>query len=243
MTENELIKEYKKTKAPELKLCLVEKYLPLIKFVAYRMQPVYENYAEAEDIINEGVIIILNLLDRFDTEKNVKFETFAQPRLRGGIIDFVREQDFAPRRVIKNIKAVETAKTELTAKLARLPTDTETAKHMGLTRDQIAKFTGEAHNTSVLSLEMVIYGASFQTDYEDFGDTPEQQLQKSELIAAVRNAVAKLSRRERYIIYLNFKQNLSSKEIAAALGVSAPRVSQLKSTALKKIRKNLINYI
>ena len=132
MTNEALLTEYKQSGDPELKKILVMRYSYLVKNVALKLRGVYLSFAQVDDMINEGIILLMGALDKFDLSQNVKFETYVSKRLRGMIIDLARRQDWLPRSVRKRMREIDTANSELFTQLGRVPTDKEIAEHMGL---------------------------------------------------------------------------------------------------------------
>ena len=122
-TNEELFKEYKVTKNNRIKQELVLRYVYIIKNIALKMKGVYTSFAQMDDIINESVIVLMNSIDKFEPEMNVKFEAYISKRLRGLIIDMARKQDWIPRNVRKNARLIDDATNVLYNKLGRFPTD------------------------------------------------------------------------------------------------------------------------
>ena len=131
-TNEELLALYMAEGQLEVKQALVMRYLYIVRTIALQMRNVYAGSLQMEDIINEGVIAIMKSIDRYDPERDNKFETFVSRRIRGMIIDLVRKNDWMPRDFRKQVKAVEEAQTALNRKLGRQPSDEETSQALGM---------------------------------------------------------------------------------------------------------------
>ena len=139
-TNEELLDMYQKEGKLEVKQALVLRYLYIVKAIALQMQNIYSGALQMEDIINEGVIAIMKGIDRYDPERDNKFETFISRRIRGMIIDLVRKNDWMPRDFRKQVKAMEEVQTSLSRSLGRQPSDEEVAQTMGMEIKKYRKF-------------------------------------------------------------------------------------------------------
>ena len=120
-TNEELLQMYKETKSLEIKQEIVMRYVYLVKSIALQMRDIYMSFSQVDDIINEGVIAIMAAIDKYDLDKNVKFETYISKRIKGMIIDLARKQDWVPRSTRKNTRDIEEAVTTLYNKLGYYP--------------------------------------------------------------------------------------------------------------------------
>ncbi len=245
--QNELIIEYQTTQNEALKAKLVEKYGYIVKTIVRQMQSVYISDRDVEDIVSEGFYAMIKAFDTFDAEKNVKFETYVSIRVRGAIIDYLRKQDWMPRRVKKNEKLIDKAHSELFTILGNHPTEEQIAQHMGITIEEYRKISVEVQRSNVVSLNEMIYETEqSSTGEEIFSDNnsfnPEKCLEKKELYDIMYTAVQELSDREKTIISLYYNKNLKIKEIAYVLNISEARVSQISTNALRKLRCKLSKY-
>ncbi len=125
LTNEELLTEYQRTGKLDVKQELVMRYVYIVKSIAIQMRDVYISFAQIEDIVNEGVLVIMSALDKFDPEKNVKFETYISKRIKGMVIDMARKQDWIPRSVRKNARDIDEVTTKLYNELGRYPTPEE----------------------------------------------------------------------------------------------------------------------
>ncbi len=241
MTNEELFIEYKATHDPEIKNELVLRYVHIVKSVAIKMRGVYNNLSQIDDIVNEGVIILMGSIDKYDIDKNIKFESFVSKRIRGLVIDIARKNDWVPRSVRKMSKDIDRATDELFIKLGRMPTDEEMAEHLNISVEKYNGSLGDTNLMNVLSFEMLLEETSgglprSQIVSNSLETMPEYYLDKEELKREVKKGLENLREKEKLVVSLHYVQGLNMKEIAGVIGVSEPRVSQLHSNALRKLR-------
>ena len=229
-TNEELLEMYQKEGKLEVKQALVLRYLYIVKTIAAQMRNVYTGSLQMEDIINEGVIAIMKGIDRYDPERDNKFETFISRRIRGMIIDLVRKNDWMPRDFRKQIKAIEELQASLSRKLGRLPTDEEVANAM----------------MNVLSLDMITDDEgehqSLQLSSGDADSQPEKAFLKIESRQVLAEAISNLKEKEKMVISLYYMEELNMGQIAQVLGVSEPRISQIHSSAIRKLKAHMSSY-
>ena len=183
-TNEELLALYQKEGKLEVKQALVMRYLYIVRTIALQMRNVYAGTLQMEDIINEGVIAIMKSIDRYDPERDNKFETFISRRIRGMIIDLVRKNDWMPRDFRKQVKAVEDVQASLNRSLGRQPSDEETAQAMGMDIRKFKKLQRMSVMMNVLSLDMITDDEgerqSLQLSNSDADSQPEKAFLKGE---------------------------------------------------------------
>ena len=248
MTNEALLTEYKQSGDPELKKILVMRYSYLVKNVALKLRGVYLSFAQVDDMINEGIILLMGALDKFDLSQNVKFETYVSKRLRGMIIDLARRQDWLPRSVRKRMREIDTANSELFTQLGRVPTDKEIAEHMGLSETRYQEELAKTALCNVWSLDMLLDERDSDVPAKhlpqsDVDAQPEENYQKKELYAELKRSISELREKEQLVLSLYYQKSFQMKEIAQVLGVSEPRVSQIHSNAIRKLRISMQKYI
>lgn len=135
-SNEELLQLYKETDSLEIKQELVMRYIYLVKSIALQMRDIYMSFSQVDDIINEGVIAIMSAIDKFDLEKNVKFETYISKRIKGMIIDLARKQDWVPRSTRKNTRDIEEAVSTLYNKLGYYPSVQEVTEYLNITQEK-----------------------------------------------------------------------------------------------------------
>lgn len=248
MPNEVLLAEYHQTHDEELKKVIVLRYVYLVKNMALKLRGVYLSFAQVDDMINEGVILLMGAIDKFDPEQNVKFETFISKRLRGMIIDLARRQDWLPRSVRKRMREIEQTGSELFSELGRQPTDKEIADRMGITETKYQEELAKTAVCNVLSLDMLLEEREGEIPTRrppqtDPDAQPEEYFEKKEMYEVLRMAVSELRENEQLVLSLYYQKSLQMKEIAQIMGVSEPRVSQIHSNAIRKLRICMEKYL
>ncbi len=237
----ELWERYFKTKDIEIRNEIVEKYSYIVKIIAMKIRGVYQQFADVDDIVNEGIIALMDSISRFDLSKNIKFETFATIRIKGAIIDYVRKQAWTPRRVNKNKKMVEDAQRELSVDLGRNPTDAEISSFLKIDIQDYNKIIMETSNSNLLSFEDLVSQVSNNSTFLE--NTPESHFEKEELLGVLAEAIDSLNDKEKTIISLYYKEEIKMKNIADIMSISNSRASQIHSQALGKLSDKLKKYL
>lgn len=247
-SNEELLMEYKLTKDEEIKQEIVLRYVDTIRVIAHQMRDVYISFTQIDDIVNEGVIAVMKAIDKFDLDKNVKFETYISKRIRGLIIDLARKQDWVPRSIRKANKDINAATEMLYAQTGKTPTADEVANFMGLSIQKYWEQTSKNNIFGFLSLDTIMEEAGEIADFKkvsslEMDRSPESVLLDSELDENLKKSLSHLRDRERSVINMYYHENLSMKEIASILNVSEPRISQIHAAAIKKLRGSMKEYI
>ena len=220
-------------------------YAPLVKYVAGRLAIHMPNNVELEDLESYGAFGLLDAIEKFDPQRDVKFETYATTRIRGAIIDGLRSCDWVPRSTRAKARALEKKIQELTHNLGRTPTDEEVAAALELPKDKYFQMLDEVRGTTLISLDDVVGGESPQealrlSDLVTADEPPiDHDLIRSESLTELAAAIEELSDRERMVLSLYYKDGLTLKEIGHVLGVSESRVSQIHTKALLNLRAKL----
>ncbi len=246
VSPEELFEEYRKNPRPELKWEIAMRYSGLIRNVALQIRGVYCGFAQLDDIINEGIIVLADAVDKYDPEKG-KFDTFVAKRIRGMIIDLARQQDWVPRTVRRRAKEIERATAEMYNAQGRFPSDHEVAEYLDITDTEYQEAMTHASMHSIISLEELFEEyeqyLKGESSNSDTYMTPEQSLQNNELLEALANAVSSLKKNEQMVLSLYYQKDLKMKDIASVLGVSAPRVSQVHAKAIQKLKILMSHYL
>ena len=245
-TNEELLEMYRKEGKLEVKQALTLRHLYIVKTIAIQMRNVYTGSLQMEDIINEGVIAIMKGIDRYDPERDNKFETFISRRIRGMIIDLVRKNDWMPRDFRKQVKAMEDARVALDRTLGRQPSDEEIAEHMGMDIRKFRKLQRMSVMMNVLSLDMITDDEgehqSLQLSSGDMDSQPEKAFLKGESRQILAEAIESLKEKEKLVVSLYYVEELNMGQIAQILQVSEPRISQIHSSAIRKLKAYMSNY-
>jgi RNA polymerase sigma factor for flagellar operon FliA len=225
---------------------LVVAYSPLVKFIAGRMSSGLPSHVEEADLISYGLLGLIGAIERFDPDREIKFETFAVARVKGAIIDELRSLDWVPRSVRARAREVEKAHAALEAELQRAPTDEEMAEKLEISVDEFQNALLEIANSSVLALDDLWTFADpeggggqvsvLDTIQDPNAIDPETEAQASELKDRLADAIESLPERERLVIALYYYENLTLREIGEVLGVTESRVSQLHTKAVLGLR-------
>ena len=181
-------------------------------------------------------------MDRFDKSRNVSFSTYAERRIKGAILDSLRNLDFLPRNVRTRLKALDAAVNELSGKLGRKPTVQEIIENTEYSEEDIYRLMGLQENEKMLSLDETV-GDSEAASLVDFvrstGLTPEDEVMKNNLTERMAEEIDKLSEKERQVVTLYYYEELTMKEVAEVLDITESRVSQIHTSAMQKLKRRL----
>lgn len=241
-SNEELLKEYKQENSLEIKQELALRYLYVIKSAAIRMRDVYLSFAQMEDIIHEGVIMLMSAIDKFEVDRNVKFETYIAKRIRGMIIDLARKQDWAPRSARRNAKRIKEAFDLLATNLGRSPEEKEIADYLELPMEKYQEVHSKTNLFSVLSLDMILddtgeNSARTAIPSPIASEQPEESYLDAEMKAILTDGIRQLKEKEQLVVSLYYMEELNMKQIAEVIEVSEPRVSQIHANAINKLKE------
>ena len=244
--ELKLWKEFKKTKSVAIRDKLIKQYMPLVKWVAGRVSTGMPESVEFDDLVGFGQFGLLDAINKYDPDKNVKFKTYATTRIRGAIFDELRELDWVPRSVRQKSREIEDTIVDLEAKLGRTASDAEIAQAMNMTEAEYQTTVMKVSGTSVLSLNDVWYSGD-DSEHISIGDSieapkslnPDVIVEREEIRRVIIQAINELPKNEKMVIVLYYHEDLSFREIGAVLNVSESRVSQLHSKANLRLRAKL----
>ena len=221
---------------------IVLQNMGLVRTVALSMRNMYVKFGDVEDVVNEGVIALMDAIESYSPDRGAKFETYASIKIRGAIIDFLRKQDWIPRNVRKFAKALDKANSMLYNLNGRAPTNSELAEKMGMDEDKMLKMMAECSCTITLSFEELLYEDNIdEPSIKDSG--LDRELLHNEMRKVVADAVNELAEKERQVITLYYFKNLKYSDIAKALGVSEGRVCQIHSKATLALKAKLGGYV
>lgn len=223
---------------------LLRQHIPLVRRIAHHMIAKLPPNVELDDLIQVGMIGLTDALSRYDPGQGVQFETFATQRIRGAILDELRNSDWLSRGARKGQKEIEQALHRSEQKLGRSPLESEIAEEMGLTLADYQAMLAKVRGIQLVYIEDI---RPAEDDADSFLDRhvvdddadPLSQLRDQRLRSALVEAIEKLPEREQYIMAMYYEHDMNLKEIAAVLGVTESRVCQLHSQAIARLRTRM----
>ena len=223
---------------------LIVKYTPLIKYIANRIAIRLPSHIDIEDIVNTGVLGLMDAIEKFDPTRGVKFETYAEFRIKGAILDELRALDWVPRSVRKIATWLETANAALEKKLGRPAYDEELAEAMDIEVEKLHELLSRAGGISLLSLEMVINKNDGKRPLMDFlsakdDQNPVESMKLEEMRDIVADCIELLPEKEKLVVSLYYYDELTMKEIGSVLKLTESRVSQIHTKAVMRLRGKL----
>lgn len=243
--QNELWRQYNETKDPAIRETLILDYSHLIKFVAGRLNIYFGSNVEYDDLVGFGVFGLIDAIDKYDINKGVKFETYASLRIRGSIIDSIREMDWVPRSLRQKNKELEKAYWDIENELGHSASDKEISEKLGISLDEFHKLLNDVNVTSMVSLEDFLeqnYEMGVDIPNTNKEDRPELQLELNEMRDILGDSINKLPEKEKTVLSLYYYEELTLKEISAIMKVSESRISQLHTKAILRLRGKLARY-
>lgn len=224
---------------------LIRQHVPLVRRIALHMIAKLPPNVELDDLIQVGMIGLAEALSRFESEQGVQFDTFASQRIRGAMLDELREGDWMSRSSRKSQKEIEQALGRLEQRLGRPPLESEIADELGMALDDYQSLLGKVRGTQLVYLEDIGGGDSDDGDdylerhVADSGADPFALLRDQRLRLALVEAIKNLPEREQYVMGMYYEHDMNLKEIAAVLGVTESRVCQLHSQAIARLRTKM----
>lgn len=236
--------EYKTAPTEAIRNVLVERYLPLVRYVAERLATTLPSFVDVDDLASMGIFGLLDAIERFDPELGVKFKTYAMNRIRGSILDELRSLDWVPRLVRIKATKIERCCHELEAELGREPTFYEMAQRLGMAFDEYHSMIEGASATAMISL------SEEWTDQEDNHGNRKIDLVEDQNPAGaplheiqlkdIREVIAHhLTEKERIIVTLYYYEGLSMKEIAKVLSLTESRICQIHGKVIERLKEQL----
>jgi RNA polymerase sigma factor for flagellar operon FliA len=241
-----LWQEFRRTGDKGLRDRLILTYAPLVKYVAGRLGSGLPAHVDENDLVSYGLLGLIGAIERFDPDRDIKFETYAIARIKGSIIDELRAMDWVPRSVRARARDIERAIGELEGKLGRAPTDEEVAKKLGVTEEELDESLSEISRTSIGALDELWTSSAggdqvalIDTLEDKEGPEPQSALAETEMKEALGEAIARLPEREKLVVTLYYYEELTLREIGEVLGVTESRVSQLHTKAILRLKARL----
>lgn len=236
--EKKLWNEYKINKNKKAREKLIELYVPVVKKIVSSMAISSFENVDKMDLTSAGFVGLIEAVDNFEIDKGVEFLTYAYRRIKGAIFDYLRKTDVVSRSLREKEKKIRQASDLLFEKLKREPEAEEIAKECGMSLDEYYSVMGQIESLTVLSYNSLIPGSNFEhissfSKYEDF----QKDLEEEELLDIVKKQIKSLPEKEMLVVILYYYEKLNLKEIGKVLGVGESRVSQIRSSALQRLRR------
>ena len=213
---------------------LVVHYSPLVKFVAGRVRSGLPSAVEQADLVSDGVIGLMDALEKFDPDRGLQFQTYAVSRIRGAMVDGLRAADWVPRSVREKIRDIDAAQAALERSLGRTPSDAEVAERLEISVEDLRKVYSQTAHTSVVSFETTLDDEDAPRATSDLPGADD------DIPPGFLAAVRELPERDQVVVALYYWERLTLAEIGQVLGVSESRVSQLHSRATLALRRKLL---
>ena len=229
----------------ELKDKLVLEHTALIRYIVNRIAVRLPSHIDLDDLHNTGVIGLMDAIDKYDPDKNCKFKTYAEFRVKGAILDQLRSLDWVPRSIRQKSRRLEQAYFELEQRLGRSATELEVATSLGLDMNEFHFLLNQVRGISMVNLDELRSGGDMEQPlagdiFEDVkAENPFLSLKSRELRQAVAECIANLPEKERLVISLYYYEDLNMKEIGSVLGITESRVCQIHTKAVGRLRSKL----
>jgi RNA polymerase sigma factor for flagellar operon FliA len=227
---------------------LILKYCPFVKNVVLKMAVKFPiDRADMDDLINVGIIGLMGAIEKYDSGRNVQFETFAYLRIKGAVLDEMRQRDWASRSARSKDSSIEKALAELKKELGRQPCEEEIAAYLGVSMDEYFELLGDARGVSILSAEDLppdyLEKHSSADVFDSLqGENPLRNLIGSELMTGLKTSIDALPEKEKLVLSLYYYEELTMKEIGRVMELTESRVCQLHSQAVLRMRGVVKDY-
>ncbi len=223
---------------------LLMDHLPQVQYMARRIHDRLPQHVPIEDMVNAGVVGLLEAIRNFDPTRNVQMKTYAKIRIQGAILDSLRDLDWGPRKLRRRARDVEQSNQKMQGLLGRMPTETELAADLGLDLRDLQRLLSELRGLDLGSLqELTSEGSHEDWSCRYVPNSPQEDplylCLRSELRDCLARAIAELPERERQLMALYYVEELTMKEVGVVLGLGEGRISQLHSSALIRLRARL----
>ncbi len=249
------VKAYSQAAGPpkddlERRNALVVEHLSLVKYVASRIATRLPSHVELDDLVNAGIIGLMDAIDKFDYSRKIKFKTYAEFRVKGAILDELRALDWMPRSTRQKATRLEKAYNELEQLFGRPASDDEVVSHLGITHDEFQTMLVEARGVSLISIE------ELRSDNDDSADrnllecladpddlSPADIVNMDQIYQIVSDAIDQLPEKERLVVSLYYYDEMTMKEIGRIMEITESRVSQIHTKAILRLRSRLLKVL
>lgn len=221
---------------------LTREFIPRIKSWVLRIHATLPDSVDVDDLFSAACMGLVESLNRYDKSKNVEFYSYAERRIKGSILDALRQMDFLPRNLRNKVKGLEHKIAELSSKLGRKPSVEEISEYTGIESNEVYKLLSVIENGNIASLDAST-GEDSETTLIDFIKTnlsaPDENMERNELVNTLAEAIENLSEKERMVVTLYYYEELTMKEVGKVLDITESRISQVHSSAMKKLKRKL----
>ena len=221
---------------------LIQRFAPLVKRIAYHLMARLPSSVQVDDLVQNGMLGLLDAINRFEAGMGAQFETYAAQRVRGAMLDGLRENDWLPRSLRRDFRRIEEAIAQLEQQFGRAPSEQELAKALSMTLAEYQKMLQDARGHQLISFEDMVEDG--EDDYlerhlKDETNEPSQLLENQNLQTLLTQGIEQLPEREKLMMALYYEQDLNLREIGEVMGVTESRVCQLHSQAVARLRARI----
>ena len=222
---------------------LVQRFAPLVKRIAYHLMARLPSSVQIDDLVQNGMMGLLDAINRFEAGLGAQFETYAAQRVRGAMLDGLRENDWLPRSLRRDFRRIEVAISQLEQECGRPPTENELAAALGMPLADYQKMLQDARGHQLISFEDMVDDGSegfLDRHFEDYSSEPSRVLEDESLRRQLVQGIELLPEREKLMMALYYEQDLNLREIGEVMGVTESRVCQLHSQAVARLRARIV---
>jgi RNA polymerase sigma factor for flagellar operon FliA len=229
---------------------MIVEHLPLVKYIAARIAGRLPSHVEVDDLVNAGILGLIDAIDKYDPTRKIKFKTYAEFRIRGAIIDELRSLDWIPRSTRQKASRLERAFAEAEQRLGRAATDVEVAESMGISVEDLQQMLCEAQGVAVISVDELRGDGdeNFERNLLEYladpdAIQPDIKMNLDQIYQIVADAIDNLPEKERLVISLYYYDELTMKEIGEIMNITESRVSQIHTKAVIRLRSKLVHVL
>jgi RNA polymerase sigma factor for flagellar operon FliA len=243
MTGTQVYAKVQQQAAGERAVIEIEPYLPLVKRIAYHLKGRLPDSVMVEDLIQSGIIGLIEAAQKFDANQGATFETYAGIRIRGSMLDEIRKGDWTPRSVHRKSRDVAEAINQVESRLGREARDEEVAEHLGVSLGDYYRMLQDTNAAHLLSIDEPDHDDLSEERIVSHNKTPIGELAEAGFHQALSDQIANLPEKEKLVMGLYYDEELNLKEIGQVLDVSESRISQIHSQAIKRLQSRLKDWI